>query len=77
MILFGGNRGTVMSGTIYILDVLSMTWSQGRNTQAREGATCSVSGDYFIAWGGTTVLSLTGHLQLNTTCTFPFLVLYR
>lgn len=77
MILFGGNRGFVMSGTIYILDVISMTWTQGRDTQPREGAACSVSGDYFIAWGGTTVQLSFGHiLPKRTLHDYYFFVLF-
>ncbi|OAQ25915.1 hypothetical protein K457DRAFT_22590, partial [Linnemannia elongata AG-77] len=52
MVAFGGRSGGSIYGSIYILDVESMTWSEGQSTQPRTGMVCSVSGDYFIAWGG-------------------------
>ncbi|KAF9152041.1 hypothetical protein BG015_005867 [Linnemannia schmuckeri] len=53
MLIFGGGFGLTMSGTLYILDVPTMTWSQGPSSSPRMGMVCSVSGDYFIVWGGT------------------------
>ncbi|KAF8933978.1 hypothetical protein BGZ47_010567 [Haplosporangium gracile] len=52
MVVFGGRSGGTISGALYILDVASMTWSEGLSSQPRTGMVCSVSGDYFIAWGG-------------------------
>ncbi|KAG0289738.1 hypothetical protein BGZ96_006770 [Linnemannia gamsii] len=60
MIMFGGQRPTatsyqVISG-IYILDTATMAWKAGTAApaqEARRGMACTVSGDYFIAWGGT------------------------
>ncbi|KAG0235413.1 hypothetical protein BGX31_004255 [Mortierella sp. GBA43] len=65
MVLFGGNGNplgrdletSTTLGDIYILDVPSMTWTRGSDTGAkgaRWGAACAVSGDYLIAWGGST-----------------------
>ncbi|KAG0203753.1 hypothetical protein BGX33_008923 [Mortierella sp. NVP41] len=56
MVLFGGllYNGTVV-GTLYTLDVASLTWTQGTSAdpiQNRAGMACSVSGDNFIIWGG-------------------------
>ncbi|KAF9536934.1 hypothetical protein EC957_009346 [Mortierella hygrophila] len=41
-----------MSGTLFILDVPTMTWTQGPGSTPRMGMVCAVSGDYFIVWGG-------------------------
>ncbi|KAK3816987.1 MAG: hypothetical protein JOS17DRAFT_758787 [Linnemannia elongata] len=53
MILFGGENKGVYTDTVYILNVTSLTWTQGGKYQPRTGAACSVSGDYLIVWGGT------------------------
>ncbi|KAF9952848.1 hypothetical protein BGZ72_005880 [Mortierella alpina] len=56
MVVFGGvtvRRETVPS--IYILDVVTMTWSKGKDIDpllSRSDMVCSVAGDNFIAWGG-------------------------
>lgn len=52
IILFGGVYNSNYTDTLYILDVANLTWSQGAKYQPRSGAACSVSGDYFIVWGG-------------------------
>ncbi|KAF8947284.1 hypothetical protein BGZ47_009672 [Haplosporangium gracile] len=56
MVLFGGNPpGEDSVGTLYILDVPSMTWTQGPSiepSQNRSQLACTVNGDNFIAWGG-------------------------
>ncbi|KAF9154082.1 hypothetical protein BG015_001904 [Linnemannia schmuckeri] len=56
MVLFGGNPpGEESIGTLYILDVPSMTWTQGPSiepSQNRSQLACTVNGDNFIAWGG-------------------------
>ncbi|KAF9284703.1 hypothetical protein BGZ88_009833 [Linnemannia elongata] len=56
IIYFGGNGLSSDSvGSIYILDVLKMSWTQGPNvdpSQNRSSMACAVSGDNFIAWGG-------------------------
>ncbi|KAF9903178.1 hypothetical protein EC991_004086 [Linnemannia zychae] len=57
MIVFGGQRATdwkAISG-IFILDLATMEWSSGTSAplqEARQSMACTVSGDYFIAWGG-------------------------
>ncbi|KAF9152040.1 hypothetical protein BG015_005866 [Linnemannia schmuckeri] len=53
MLLFGGMHNGNYSDNLYILDVATMKWSLGAKYQPRSGAACSVSGDYFIVWGGT------------------------
>jgi hypothetical protein len=56
MVLFGGNPpGEDSIGTLYILDVPTMTWTQGPSidpSQNRSQMACTVNGDNFIAWGG-------------------------
>ncbi|KAF9142645.1 hypothetical protein BG015_000713 [Linnemannia schmuckeri] len=54
ILLFGGDTDYAPSyGTISILDVKSMTWSDGEaTTDGRTSMACSVSGDNFIVWGG-------------------------
>jgi hypothetical protein len=54
MIVFGGRTPDKISGDLYILDVATMTWTQGPSSDPRTGMVCSVSGDNFVAWGGTT-----------------------
>ncbi|KAF8933979.1 hypothetical protein BGZ47_010568, partial [Haplosporangium gracile] len=64
MVLFGGMNAAAeeYSGTLYILDVPTMTWSQGSSSLPRLGMVCSVSGDYFIVWGGLSI-AIDGHLS--------------
>ena len=56
MIVFGGRYTSgVDSGSIYILDVKTMVWTQGTDadpSQNRTGMACTVAGDNFVAWGG-------------------------
>ncbi|KAG0211239.1 hypothetical protein BGX28_008306 [Mortierella sp. GBA30] len=57
MILFGGISTELLStlGSIWILDVLSLSWKKGVNIdplQNRTGMACTVAGDNFIVWGG-------------------------
>ncbi|KAF9927649.1 hypothetical protein FBU30_002988 [Linnemannia zychae] len=69
LVVFGGssspNADIVPLGDIHILDVPTMTWSRGKSadsSQFRAAMACSVVGDNFIAWGGTT-----GTEVLNST----------
>ncbi|KAF9538465.1 hypothetical protein EC957_006721 [Mortierella hygrophila] len=56
MILFGGiGADQVATGSIYILDLPTMVWSQGPNVdplQNRSHMACGVSGDSFVVFGG-------------------------
>lgn len=56
MVVFGGvNVGRETVSGIYILDVVTMTWSRGKDIDpllSRSDMVCSVAGDNFIAWGG-------------------------
>ncbi|KAG0071555.1 hypothetical protein BGZ89_010266 [Linnemannia elongata] len=58
MIMFGGQRATDYKAIseIHILDTTTMAWKTGTPApaqEARRSMACTVSGDYFIAWGGT------------------------
>ncbi|KAG0255407.1 hypothetical protein BG011_005153 [Mortierella polycephala] len=60
MVLFGGRLVAdklryIPVGSIFILDVNSMSWTKGENIASgleRDGMACTVSGDYFVTWGG-------------------------
>ncbi|KAF9931269.1 hypothetical protein FBU30_010498 [Linnemannia zychae] len=57
MIVFGGQRATDWKplSAIYVLDMNTLQWTAGTPAPAQEARTnmaCAVSGDYFIAWGG-------------------------
>ncbi|KAH7056292.1 hypothetical protein BKA57DRAFT_433807 [Linnemannia elongata] len=56
MILFGGKGADqVSTGSIYILDLPTMVWSQGPNLDAmqnRSHMACAVAGDSFVVFGG-------------------------
>ncbi|KAF9186960.1 hypothetical protein BGZ51_001679 [Haplosporangium sp. Z 767] len=57
MVVFGGqtNKDKDTLGSIYILDIKSMTWTKGVDvdpTQNRSNMACTVAGDSFVAWGG-------------------------
>ncbi|GJJ72474.1 hypothetical protein EMPS_04832 [Entomortierella parvispora] len=65
MIMFGGATGNFSSitshGSIYILDLTTLTWSQGVDAPASEfrfGHSCAINGDSFIAWGGSTLQTM-------------------
>ncbi|KAG0285517.1 hypothetical protein BGZ96_010256 [Linnemannia gamsii] len=74
MVVFGGSTGSnadiVPQGDIYVLDLSSMTWSQGisaSSTNFRAAMACSVAGNNFLAWGGTNSL-----ITLNSTIVYNF-----
>ncbi|KAF9912734.1 hypothetical protein EC991_009470 [Linnemannia zychae] len=56
MILFGGTDDTGRSfDDIYFLDVATLRWAKGTPggpTAARYRASCAVTNDYFVVWGG-------------------------
>ncbi|KAG0380018.1 hypothetical protein BGX24_010617, partial [Mortierella sp. AD032] len=55
MILFGGFATGQYLDDIYILDVKSLKWTKGTPagpTLARRRASCAVTNDLFVAWGG-------------------------
>ncbi|KAF9431808.1 hypothetical protein BGZ76_011673 [Entomortierella beljakovae] len=55
-VLFGGHTPARQPlGSIYVLDLASMTWTKGIDINPslnRNGMACAVVGDNFIAWGG-------------------------
>ncbi|KAK3814518.1 MAG: hypothetical protein J3R72DRAFT_503797 [Linnemannia gamsii] len=65
VLMFGGHifdqpLNQTTEGTLYILDVATMTWSQGPRSQSRNGMACAVSGDNMVVWGGFTTFNSTG-----------------
>ncbi|KAG0068695.1 hypothetical protein BGZ89_004265 [Linnemannia elongata] len=59
IIVFGGripyaNTTTVttFTGTLYVLDVATATWTVGMGSDPRLYMACTIVGDQFIAWGG-------------------------
>ncbi|KAG0358251.1 Leucine-zipper-like transcriptional regulator 1, partial [Mortierella sp. AD032] len=77
MILFGGYEGGSHLNDIYILDVESMKWTKGTPagpTVARGGASCAVTNDLFVAWGGATKSSAT---QMLTTVIRNVTIIYN
>ncbi|KAG0272012.1 hypothetical protein BGZ95_000118 [Linnemannia exigua] len=60
LVVFGGSSsaGTdiVPQGDIYVLDLVSMEWTQGKQANRpdfRAAMACTVAGDNFVSWGGT------------------------
>ncbi|KAF9912732.1 hypothetical protein EC991_009468 [Linnemannia zychae] len=63
MVLFGGTtQEKVTTGEIFVLDVATLTWTRGKATSAvteamnasRTYASCAVTNDMFVAYGGIT-----------------------
>ncbi|KAG0263247.1 hypothetical protein BG011_009082 [Mortierella polycephala] len=56
MVLFGGRRRIGQSsGSIYILDLETLSWKRGADvdpSQARYSMTCTAAGDSFVVFGG-------------------------
>ncbi|KAF9541109.1 hypothetical protein EC957_003390 [Mortierella hygrophila] len=61
MLLFGGEPSNESSsGSLYILDVPNMIWSQATGLDpslGRSAMACAISGDNFIVWGGIRFIS--------------------
>ncbi|KAG0271340.1 hypothetical protein BGZ95_000854 [Linnemannia exigua] len=58
IIIFGGVTTQGTSSEIYILDVATLTWTQGATgplSAARVFTACAVTNDMFVAWGGATL----------------------
>lgn len=55
MVIYGGilTNETVV-GDLWILDVVTSTWSQGIAGPERVYSICTVAGDQFLLWGGST-----------------------
>ncbi|KAF9934329.1 hypothetical protein FBU30_002468 [Linnemannia zychae] len=54
IVMFGGRTPPPgnFTGTFYILDVPSKTWTQGPTASIRLYSACSIVGDQFVVWGG-------------------------
>ncbi|KAG0298964.1 hypothetical protein BGZ98_010397 [Dissophora globulifera] len=57
LVMFGGEseKQATLLNDIYFLDVLTMTWTRGPDTDlnsARAMASCAVTNDNFVVWGG-------------------------
>lgn len=54
MVMFGGRTPPPgnFTGTFYILDVPSKTWTQGPSASTRLYSACAIVGDQFVVWGG-------------------------
>ncbi|KAF9899726.1 hypothetical protein EC991_008418 [Linnemannia zychae] len=57
VIIYGGHLWTGLpAGDLWILDVVNSTWTRGRSGPIRARAACTIAGDQFLLWGGTTEL---------------------
>ncbi|KAF9959050.1 Negative regulator of mitotic exit [Mortierella alpina] len=61
MVVFGGTGPSgIPQGSIYVLDVKTMSWIKGAQPEARQnrtGMACTVAGDNFVVWGGDYILT--------------------
>ncbi|KAF9362441.1 hypothetical protein BGX34_006170, partial [Mortierella sp. NVP85] len=73
LVLFAGYRdpklkseeGQTRVNAIYVYDVATMIWKEGPSAPFMAGATCAVSGDYFIVWGGRVIYPTPGYGIIN------------
>ncbi|KAF9431622.1 hypothetical protein BGZ76_011920 [Entomortierella beljakovae] len=53
IVVFGGKLDNGYARDIWILDIASLTWTQGPSwTEPRVSSTCTIAGSTFISWGG-------------------------
>ncbi|KAF9110589.1 hypothetical protein BGX27_006143 [Mortierella sp. AM989] len=52
VIVYGGKVAAGYTSTLYILDVLTNTWTQGPDGSVRAFMACIIVGDQFLVWGG-------------------------
>ncbi|KAF9272719.1 hypothetical protein BGZ68_002150 [Mortierella alpina] len=61
MVVFGGTGPSgIPQGSIYVLDVKTMSWTRGADPEARQnrtGMACTMAGDNFVVWGGDYILT--------------------
>lgn len=59
MVIYGGilTNETVV-GDLWTLDLVSLAWSQGTAGPARVYSVCTIAGDQFLLWGGSTTQNL-------------------
>ncbi|KAK3805938.1 MAG: hypothetical protein J3Q66DRAFT_360052 [Benniella sp.] len=73
LVLFAGYRdpkvkseeGQTPMNAIYVYDVATMLWKEGPSAPFMAGATCAVTGDYFIVWGGRVMYPTPGYGIIN------------
>lgn len=70
MLVFGGGFNGTELGTLYILDVPTMTWTRGPSSQPRKGMACAAADNNFVVWGGTCTKT---KKYLRTHCLFFFM----
>ncbi|KAF9902123.1 Acyl-CoA-binding domain-containing protein 5 [Linnemannia zychae] len=59
VVIYGGNLSNdTMAGDLWILDVVTATWTQGVSGPPRINTVCAVAGDQFLIWGGSTPQSI-------------------
>ncbi|KAF9899725.1 hypothetical protein EC991_008417 [Linnemannia zychae] len=53
MAIYGGQyaNGTVV-GELWVLDLITSTWTQGPTGQTRKQAVCTIAGEQLLIWGG-------------------------
>ncbi|KAF9902124.1 hypothetical protein EC991_005264 [Linnemannia zychae] len=53
VVIIGGQlRNKTVVGDLWVLDLLTATWSQGLSGPIRANAVCTIAGDQVIIWGG-------------------------
>ncbi|KAF9977071.1 hypothetical protein BGZ73_007043 [Actinomortierella ambigua] len=67
LLVYGGRYeqglSTVFSSDLYILDLVSGFWTEALYNDSKRGsAVCTVSGDYFLLWGGRQAISGPGSI---------------
>ncbi|KAG0355972.1 hypothetical protein BGX24_006510, partial [Mortierella sp. AD032] len=75
MILFGGVENDSYLDDIYILDIESLQWTKGTPggpAVARKRASCAVTNDLFVAWGGASVFPGPGVLPVSQNITIVY-----
>lgn len=58
IVIYGGRfRNWTVSGELWILDLVTYTWTQGSSGPPRYYTACTIAGDQFLAWGGSVSLT--------------------
>ncbi|KAG0197711.1 hypothetical protein BGX33_000394 [Mortierella sp. NVP41] len=68
MVLFGGHTlDSVSQGSVYILDMKTLDWTQGPSdpAQNRSLMACGASGDNFVVWGGNQLIGPNNVVKLD------------
>ncbi|KAG9061054.1 hypothetical protein KI688_007683 [Linnemannia hyalina] len=57
-IIYGGRfRNWTVSGELWILDLVTYSWTQGLSGPPRYYSACTIAGDQFLVWGGSVSLT--------------------